>query len=52
MAQKKRLLEVLRDKIIFKGYSRATEKTYTYWNKEYILFHGKKHPKDIGKKEI
>lgn len=52
MAQKKKLLDRLRDKIIFKGYSRATEKTYAYWNKEYILFHDKKHPKDIGKKEI
>ncbi len=52
MAQKKKLLDILRDKIIFKGYSRATEKTYAYWNKEYILFHDKKHPKDMGKKEI
>jgi len=52
VAQKKKLLDILRDKIIFKGYSRATEKTYAYWNKEYILFHDKKHPKDMGKKEI
>jgi len=35
MAQQKKLLDQLRDKIIKKGYSRATEKTYIYWNKEY-----------------
>ncbi len=52
MAHKKKLLDILRDKIIFKGYSRATEKTYVYWNKEYILFHNKKHPKEMGKEEI
>ena len=49
---KKKLLDQLRDKIIVKGYSRATEKTYVYWNKKYILFHDKKHPKEMGKEEI
>lgn len=52
MAQDKKLLDRLKEKIIKKGYSRTTEKTYLYWNKEYILFHKKKHPKDMGKKEI
>jgi len=52
LQKKKKLLDILREKIIFKGYSRATEKTYVYWNKEYVLFHHKKHPKDMGKKEI
>jgi len=49
--QKKKEI-ILREKIIFKGYSGATEKIYVYWNKEYILFHDKKHLKDMGKKEI
>lgn len=52
MKKEKKLLDILRDKIIFKGYSRATEKTYVYWNKEFILYHDKKHPKDMGKGEI
>ncbi len=52
MPQRKKLLDILREKIIFKGYSRATEKTYVYWNKEYILFHNKKHPIHMGKIEI
>ena len=52
MQKKKKLLDILKEKIIFKGYSRATEKTYVYWNKQYILFHHKKHPLDMGKDKI
>jgi len=33
-------------------YSKSTEQTYYYWAKNYILFHNKKYPKDIGKIEI
>jgi len=49
---KKKLLDVVRDKIRVKHYSFSTEKTYVYWIKCYILFHNKKHPVDIGKVEI
>ena len=48
----KKLLDILRDKIRVKHYSISTEKTYIHWNKRYILFHNKKHPKDMGKTEI
>ena len=48
----KKLLEILRDKIRFKHYSISTEKTYVFWNKAYILYHNKRHPKDMGKIEI
>ena len=48
----KKLLEILRDKIRVKHYSISTERTYLYWVKEYILYHNKKHPKDMGKIEI
>lgn len=47
-----RLLDKLRSKIQLKGYSRATEKNYSYWVKRYILFHGKSHPADMGRAEI
>ena len=33
-------------------YSIATERSYTQWVKRFILFHGKKHPKCMGKKEV
>jgi integron integrase len=52
MPQEKKLLDKLKDKIIQKGYSRSTEKTYHYWVKYYILHHNKKHPEDMGKKDI
>jgi len=48
----KKLLEILRDKIRVKHYSLSTERTYLYWVKHYILYHNKKHPKDMGKIEI
>ena len=48
----KKLLEIMRDKIRFKHYSISTERTYLHWTKRYILYHNKKHPKDMGKFEI
>ncbi|NPA74357.1 MAG: integron integrase [Epsilonproteobacteria bacterium] len=52
MKKDKRLLDLVRDKIRFKHYSLSTEKNYLLWIKHYILFHGKRHPKDMGKEEI
>ena len=51
-AQKKKLLDVVRDKIRIRHYSVSTEKTYILWIKQYIFFHNKKHPIDMGKDEI
>ena len=52
MQMKKKLLDIVRDKIRFKHYSLSTEKTYVHWIKHYILFHNKKHPIDMQKEEI
>ncbi|MEA1952939.1 MAG: phage integrase N-terminal SAM-like domain-containing protein [Campylobacterota bacterium] len=52
MEIKKKLLDIVREKIRFKHYSLSTEKTYIHWIKHYIFFHNKKHPKEMGKKEI
>jgi len=51
MEVKKKLLDLVRDKIRFKHYSYSTEKTYVHWIKHYILFHKKKHPLEMGKSE-
>ncbi|PLY10037.1 MAG: hypothetical protein C0626_07095 [Arcobacter sp.] len=48
----KKLLDIMRDKIRVKHYSIKTENVYIYWAKKYILFHNKRHPKDMGKLEI
>ncbi|MBT3313064.1 MAG: integron integrase [Anaerolineae bacterium] len=54
MTQKKskKLLEQLSDVLRRKQYSYRTEKTYLSWNKQYILYHDKKHPKDMREKEV
>ena len=53
MADKpKKLLDQVRDALRMKHYSMRTEQSYVSWIKRYILFHRKKHPKDMGKLEI
>jgi integron integrase len=47
----KRLLDRVRDKIRVKNYSIRTEEAYLHWAKRYILFHGKRHPQELGAKE-
>jgi integron integrase len=48
----KKLLHQVRDRLRLKHYSIRTERSYTNWSKRYILFHNKKHPKDMGEREI
>lgn len=48
----KKLLDQVRDAIRLKNYSYRTEQTYIQWIKRFIFFHGKKHPKEMGKEEI
>lgn len=50
--QGKKLLDLYRDQIRLKQYSPRTEKTYTYWVRAYILFHNKRHPREMGVSEI
>jgi len=52
MKLKKKLLDIVRDKVRVKHYSLSTEKTYIHWIKHYIFFHNKKHPIEMGKREI
>lgn len=47
-----RLLDRLRNKVRLRGYSRATEKSYAYWAKRYVLFHDKRHPAEMGIGEV
>lgn len=52
MGSKPKLLDQVRNKIRLRHYARTTEKTYVSWIRRYILFHGKKHPKEMGAAEI
>ena len=47
-----RLLDQVRALIRAQNKSWATEKTYIYWIKAFILYHNKRHPKDMGAREV
>jgi len=51
-AQPPRLLDQLRDRLRLRHYSLRTEQAYIHWVKRYILFHGKRHPAEMGKAEV
>jgi len=47
-----KLLDHVCDVIRKRHYSIRTEQTYVNWIRQYILFHKKYHPKDMGEKEL
>ncbi len=47
-----KLLGEMRDHIRRRLYSIRTEQAYLNWAKRYILFHGKRHPSEMGGAEI
>ena len=51
-AREKRLIERFREAIRALHYSRRTEKTYWYWVRYFVFFHGKRHPRDLGAAEV
>jgi integron integrase len=51
-AQKPKLLEQVRAAIRLRHYSLRTEEAYVQWIKRFIFFHDKRHPLDMGEKEI
>lgn len=47
-----KLLEVVRQRIRLRHLSYTTEKSYLGWIHRFVRFHGKRHPKEMGEKEI
>jgi len=47
-----KLLDQVRARLRVKHYSIRTERSYVDWIKRFILFHGKRHPKDMGAPEL
>ncbi len=47
-----RLREQVREVMRFKHYAVRTEETYWGWIRQFILFHGKRHPKEMGTAEV
>jgi hypothetical protein len=48
----RKLLDQVRDIIRVKHYSYRTEESYVYWIRRYILFHQKRHPREMGDAEL
>jgi len=48
---KPRLLDRVRDAIRRRNYSLRTEEAYIGWIRRYILFHGKRHPLELGARD-
>ena len=42
----------MRDRVRVKHYSIRTETQYVQWIRRFILFHGKRHPRDLGAPEV
>jgi hypothetical protein len=51
-SHKPRLLDRVRTRLGLRHYSRRTEEAYVAWIRRYIVFHGKRHPADLGAPEL
>src|SRR6516165_10535286 len=49
---KLKLLEQVSEVMRFKHYSIRTETAYRQWIKRFILFHSKRHPREMGAAEV
>jgi len=49
---KPRLIDQTRNVLRLFHYSIRTEETYIQWIKRFIFFHNKRHPKEMGEKEV
>lgn len=48
----KKLLDQVADALRVRHYAYRTEQTYIHWIRRYILFHDKRHPREMGAAEI
>jgi integron integrase len=47
-----KLLDQLGTVMALRHYSARTHEAYAYWIKQFIFFHSKRHPRDMGEEEI
>jgi integron integrase len=52
MTQPLRLLDAVRAEIRVRRYSYRTEQAYVDWIHRFVLFHGKRHPREMGGPEV
>ncbi len=46
------ILDSVRSALRVKHYSIRTERAYVGWIRRFILFHGKRHPEEMGEREV
>ena len=46
------MLDQLRDRIRLKHYSIRTEQAYVDWVRRYVVFHGRRHPRELGFRHV
>jgi integron integrase len=51
-AKPPKLLDQVRDRLRVKHYSIRTKTQYVQWIKRFVLFHGKRHPRELGGPEV
>jgi integron integrase len=47
-----RLLDRVREATRLRHYSERTEQAYVAWIRRFIVFHGKRHPRELGEREV
>ncbi len=50
--RKARLMDRVREALVVRHYSRSTVDAYCGWGRRFILFHGKRHPGEMGAAEV
>jgi integron integrase len=50
--QSARLLDQVKERARYLHYSLSTEKVYVYWVRFFIRWHGLRHPRDMGAREV
>lgn len=48
----RRLLEQVGDALRVRHYSPKTVEAYVHWVRRFIVFHGRRHPAELGKDEV
>jgi len=51
-ARAPRLADRIRETLRLKRYSRRTERAYLGWIRRYVLFHGRRHPSELGAEHV
>src|SRR5262245_20238351 len=47
-----RLMEIVRRTLRERRYSMKTQRAYVDWIRRFIVFHGRRHPKDLGAEQV